>query len=234
MGGPLAAGESTPRAVLELFTSQGCSSCPPADALMGRFASDPSLLALTYHVDYWDYLGWKDTLARPEFSNRQRGYAARRGDRKVYTPQTIVNGREHAVGSDPGAIDVAIARARSRNAGLAVEVSIKAEGETLFAHAGDAVDPNEAKGTFWLIVYERKRSVDIARGENEGKTVVYSNVVRQLMPVAMWKGKAKSVELPRYEFGMRTDVGIAVLLQVDAEGRPGPILGAASLDDPGT
>ena len=99
-----------PRAVVELFTSQGCSSCPPADKLIGELAHDPSLVALSLPVDYWDYLGWKDTLALHGNSNRQRDYAVTRGDREVYTPQAVINGVVHALGSDKSAIEQAIAR----------------------------------------------------------------------------------------------------------------------------
>ena len=93
-----------PRALLELFTSQGCSSCPAADKLLGELAADPSVVALSVPIDYWDYLGWKDTLASPGHSARQRAYAKVRGDREVYTPQIVVNGATHVLGSDPGAV----------------------------------------------------------------------------------------------------------------------------------
>src|SRR5262249_58863578 len=99
-----------PRALLELFTSQGCSSCPPADRLVGQLANDPSLIALSVPIDYWDYLGWRDTLANPAHSARQRAYARARGDGQVYTPQIVVNGSTHALGSDQAAIERAIAQ----------------------------------------------------------------------------------------------------------------------------
>src|SRR6516225_4634971 len=97
-----------PRAVVELFTSQGCSSCPPADKVMGELAKDPSVIAMSMPIDYWDYLGWKDTLADARFSARQKAYSRVRGDREVYTPQVIVNGSAHVVGSDRAAIENAI------------------------------------------------------------------------------------------------------------------------------
>src|SRR5215475_9684275 len=107
---PAASGD--PRAVIELFTSQGCSSCPPADKLMGEFVADPSLVTISLPIDYWDYLGWKDTLADPRHTARQRAYSAVRGDREVYTPQVVVNGSMHAIGSNKGAIEKAIAKSR--------------------------------------------------------------------------------------------------------------------------
>ena len=104
-----ASAQAQPRAVVELFTSEGCSSCPPADRLLGELAADPSLVALSVHIDYWDYIGWKDTLADPRNTARQKAYAHARGDGRVYTPQAVVNGSLHALGSDKAAIEHAIA-----------------------------------------------------------------------------------------------------------------------------
>src|SRR5258708_9958282 len=106
---PFSGAGAEPRAVIELFTSQGCSSCPPADKLLNQFVSDPSLIPISLPIDYWDYLGWKDTLADPRNSARQRAYSHVRGDREVYTPQEVVNGSVHALGSDKEAIETAIA-----------------------------------------------------------------------------------------------------------------------------
>src|SRR5215470_4237706 len=103
VGATTAADAGETRAVIELFTSQGCSSCPPADQLLGQFANDPTVVALSLPIDYWDYLGWKDTLAKPAHSARQRAYASARGDRAVYTPQVVVNGSVHVQGSDKAA-----------------------------------------------------------------------------------------------------------------------------------
>src|SRR5215831_3918591 len=116
------------RAVIELFTSQGCSSCPPADQLVGQLAKDPSLVAMSLPIDYWDYLGWKDTLATPGHTARQRGYAQVRGDRAVYTPQVVVNGVVHVQGSDKAAIDRAIAQTGQQPGTLSVPVTLAVEG----------------------------------------------------------------------------------------------------------
>jgi hypothetical protein len=228
------AGDAQPRAVIELFTSQGCSSCPPADALMNKLAEDRTLVALTFPVDYWDYLGWKDTYARPEFTARQRGYAKARGDRSVYTPQAVVNGREHVVGSDRDALQRSIENGKIRYGGLTVEVAVEAAGDVMTARVGEAKAGETSKATLWLVAYDTAHAVDIGRGENTGRSVTYSNVVRQMQAIGMWKGKAMAVELPRHDATRSPDMGVALILQTDVEGRPGPILGAALLRQPGS
>src|SRR5215213_6002074 len=117
-----------PRAVVELFTSQGCSSCPPADRIIGELAKDPNVIALSMPIDYWDYLGWKDTLADARFSERQKAYSQMRGDRKVYTPQVVVNGSVHVIGSDRAGIDRAISDTRKADSVMSVPVSMTLAG----------------------------------------------------------------------------------------------------------
>src|SRR5277367_4557629 len=117
-----------PRAVVELFTSQGCSSCPPADKLMGELAKDPSIIALSMPIDYWDYLGWKDTLADARFSARQKAYSQVRGDRDVYTPQVVVNGSVHVIGSDLAGIESAITDTDKSEGVMSVPVSMTLAG----------------------------------------------------------------------------------------------------------
>src|SRR5215831_18500141 len=116
----LSVGHAQTRAVIELFTSQGCSSCPAADRLMAEFANDPSLISISVPIDYWDYLGWKDTLADPLHTARQRAYSKVRGDREVYTPQVVVNGSFQALGSDKFAIDHMIAKSRQNPAAVSL------------------------------------------------------------------------------------------------------------------
>src|ERR1700681_2672907 len=122
---PFSHAGAEPRAVVELFTSQGCSSCPPADKLLSQFVSDPSLIPISLPIDYWDYLGWKDTLADPRNSARQRAYSRARGDREVYTPQVVVDGTVHALGSDKEAIEAAIASSRKSGMTLSLPVTMK-------------------------------------------------------------------------------------------------------------
>src|ERR1700734_4287114 len=120
-----------PRAVVELFTSQGCSSCPPADKIIGELAKDPSVIALSMPIDYWDYLGWKDTLADARFSARQKAYSRMRGDREVYTPQVVVNGAVHVIGSDRAGIEGAIDDTKRVEGGMSVPVSMTLAGKKI-------------------------------------------------------------------------------------------------------
>ena len=223
VAGGAAAGE--PKAVLELFTSQGCSSCPPADKLLGEYAARDDVLVLSFNVDYWDYLGWKDTLASPDNTERQRAYASARGDRQVYTPQVVVNGSEHVVGSNRADIEAAMAR----GPGLPVKIGLaeKEDAITVSLAKNDGVAHN---ATLWLVFYKDKVTVPIERGENTGKTITYANVVKKLRPIAMWKGDDMSVDLPKSEMAKAKTKRCAVLLQAETDnGLPGAVLGAAML-----
>src|SRR6195952_115298 len=120
-----------PRAVVELFTSQGCSSCPPADRIIGDLAKDPNVIALSMPIDYWDYLGWKDTLADSRFSARQKAYSQMRGDRKVYTPQVVVNGFAHVIGSDRAGIESAIGNTKKTDGVMSVPVTMTIAGKQI-------------------------------------------------------------------------------------------------------
>ena len=223
---PAAAAETT-RAVLELFTSQGCSSCPPADKLFGDYSARGDVLALSYPVDYWDYLGWKDTLASHDNSDRQRAYAAARGDRQVYTPQIVVDGREHVVGSNRDAIEAALKR--QSPTGLPVAMTVADTADSTKVDVGAAPPGTAMQGTIWYVMYDSAVVVPIGRGENSGRTVTYHNVVRRLRPIAMWKGEKMSVDLPKSEMMQAKADHCAVFLQSESSGGlPGAMLGAAS------
>jgi hypothetical protein len=156
--------------VIELFTSQGCSSCPAADALLGQLAERPGFVALSYSVDYWDYLGWRDTLGSPANSERQRDYAKARGDGRVYTPQAVVDGVTHANGSDEDAIQAAVAAASVRLAQVKVPVSMHGEGDTLVIDVGAAPETSDQRSaTIWLAIAKEVEKVVVARGENRGR-----------------------------------------------------------------
>lgn len=209
--------DDAPSTVLELFTSQGCSSCPPADALLNKMATEKGVLALTMPVTYWDYLGWKDTLATENFSKRQRGYAESRGDHEIYTPQLIINGLAHVVGSREDAINAAIASTGAQLKPARVPVTLSSEGGDILIHAGAAPDATEFRaGTIWLALYIRAVNVDIRKGENLGRKITYTNVVRQLVPAGRWDGQAVSYRIPRPAAAEGID-GCAALLQADKD-----------------
>ncbi len=218
-----------PRAVVELFTSQGCSSCPPADRLMGQFAQDSTLVALSFPVDYWDYLGWKDTLALHGNSTRQRDYATARGDRQVYTPQAVVNGIMHALGSDKAAIENAIAQTH-RQAQLNLPVTVAVAGEKVTVRVAAAANAT-GSAKVWLFPVSSRAEVSIGRGENRGRRLAYYNVVRRWIPLGTWDSKAEEFnvalsELPNSTFSLKEIDRLAVVVQKGTPGKPGVILGA--------
>ena len=215
------AAESPPRDVLELFTSQGCSSCPPADKLLAQLAHDPQFIVLSLPVDYWDRLGWKDTFAKHAFTERQRAYASVRGDGQVYTPQVVVNGSEHANGANRRAIDASA----ETTPHLTVAVSAQRSGNDIVVSVGAAASGGATNATIVLLPYLASRAVAIGRGENAREKVTYTNIVRDIVPVAEWSGSAISrmVPLDRY----KNFDGVAVLLQAGSPENPGAILGAA-------
>jgi hypothetical protein len=214
------------KVVVELFTSQGCSSCPPADALMGEFSVRDDIIVLSLPVDYWDFLGWKDTLADPAYSERQRSYARYRGDSEVYTPQTVIGGIEHAVGSRRDDIEQKIAAARGALAEHQVDIAIVQNGDTITITIDGEPSAKAADATVWLVLYRAAIEVRIGRGENVGRTVTYYNVVREMTPIGMWHGTTASFELPRNELMRGGSDGCAVLVQARDTG---PILAAARL-----
>jgi hypothetical protein len=214
-----------PRAVVEMFTSQGCSACPAADRLLGEIARDPTIIALSYSVQIWDHLGWRDTLATPENTARQKAYSEARGDRRVYTPQAVINGVFHAIGSSRSEIEARYVAAASgpAAAALSVPVTIEREGARVKVSLGARGDVGAAR--ILIVTFERERRVVIARGENKGHTLTYFNAVRSFMDRGGWTGAAMSIG-----FDLPNDAGLgaAVLLQaVDNAGAPGVILGAA-------
>jgi hypothetical protein len=220
------AAEALPRGVVELFTSQGCSSCPAADALLGELAHDPSVVALSLPIDYWDYLGWKDTLAKPRHTARQRGYSHTRGDREVYTPQVVVNGVTHVLGSDKQAIERAIAATRHQGATLSLPVKLAQSGDKLGVTL-PAADGEVAQAEVWLCAITRKVPVEIHRGENHGHTITYNNVVRRWVKLGEWTGAGRTLSVPVAELKIEGIDAIAVLIQGGSAENPKTMLGAA-------
>ena len=227
---PLAAAQAedatAPRGVVELFTSQGCSSCPPADAVLGALVSRGDLLALSYHVDYWNYLGWADTLASKQNTGRQYGYAATMSRSNVYTPQAVLNGRTDVNGADRNAIEAGLKKLDGAGQGLAVPVQASVNGKEMDISVG----AGKGSGDVVIAYFKRKQTVPITRGENSGKTITYLNSVTEVETVGMWKGDALQLKLPMSVMDMREYDGCAVLLQqTGPNGEPGPILGAAGV-----
>jgi hypothetical protein len=227
---PAVAGE--PRAVIELFTSQGCSSCPAADKVISELARDPSLLTMSLAVDYWDYLGWKDTLALHGHSIRERAYADARGDREVYTPQVVVNGIAQVLGSDKAAIEKAIAQTRATAAPLKLPVSIAVADGTVTVTVPASKDEHDG-GEVWLCPITSKAPVAISRGENRGETLTYTNVVRRWVKLGDWHGNAATFSVPvanlaNADFALADADGLAVIVQSGVAAKPGLMLGAAT------
>ena len=211
---PLRAGDAV---VVELFTSQGCAACPPADALLGRLAGREEVLPLSLHVDYWDYIGWADSFAQPAFTKRQKGYAHAAGERMVYTPQMIVGGRERIVGPRP--MEVAEAIRRHDEAPSPVHIDVAREGTRLEVEI-EPVGKVPGETLVQLVRYLPKASVHVKRGENAGRTLDYHNVVVGWETLARWDGR----ETLRLEHDIEGSNPAAVLVQAADYG---PVLAAA-------
>ena len=222
--GALPAG-AEPRAVVELFTSQGCSSCPPADRLLGELAQDPSLVVMSLPIDYWDYIGWKDTLAKPRHTARQRFYAKTRGDGDVFTPQVVINGVAHAVGNDKTAIEHAIAESRREGATLSLPVTLAVADGRL--NVSIPAGPEKATGEVWLCALGAAVPVVIARGENSGHTLTYHNVVRRWVKLGDWTGTDSTWNVPMSEIKADDIDAAVVMVQEGTHDKPGIILGAS-------
>ncbi|HAW48328.1 MAG TPA: DUF1223 domain-containing protein [Roseovarius sp.] len=170
--------------VVELYTSQGCSSCPPADGFFEQLAARDDVLALSLHVDYWDYIGWEDTFGSPAHTARQRGYAAAAGRKMVYTPQMIVNGADHVVGTRYRDVTDLIDKHRAtQENGIAVQV--RREGGQVHLEARSE-RPRKMPLMVQFARYMPKAKVEIERGENAGRTITYTNIVTDLVKVAEW------------------------------------------------
>lgn len=216
---------ASPKAVVELFTSQGCSSCPPADEFLRELAGRPDVVALSLPVDYWDYLGWKDTLAQPAFTARQRAYASGRNDKQVYTPQIVINGLKPIVGSHRAKIDAVLSKSLN-NGALPVSVAVSETASTVNVEIGAwTVGPSSAEA--WLLPVTKAREVAIGRGENKGRTITYANVVRGMVRLGEWSGQPARFEVPVGSARPPDTESYVVLVQAVDESRPGAILGAA-------
>jgi hypothetical protein len=213
---PGRAAESRAPVVVELFTSQGCSSCPPADAFLGELAQRKDVIALAYHVDYWDYIGWKDRYASPAWTDRQKAYAGALELRTLYTPQMVIDGRVDAVGSDRSNVSYLIDRAAALPK---LELTLDSSGSRHVLHLPEARFSKPA--TVWLVIYDPEQRTQVNRGENAGSTLSEYNIVRDLRKLASWDGKATTIDLNLAAMGKGQ--ACAVLVQGADQG---PILAA--------
>jgi hypothetical protein len=201
--------EADPRAVVELFTSQGCSSCPPADKIIGDLARDPSI------------------IADSRFSARQRAYSRMRGDREVYTPQVVVNGSTHVIGSDRTGIESAIGRTDKDTGVMSVPVTMSLAGKQINVSVAASNDPAASHGEVWICSIAKSVPIAISRGENRGQQVIYHNVVRNLLKVGDWTGRPESWTVPLENLTRDGVDGAVVYVQDGSREKPGPMLGAA-------
>lgn len=219
LGAGEAGAEAEAPVVVELFTSQGCASCPPADKYLGELAKRDDVIALSLHVDYWDYLGWTDKFGSAAHTSRQRDYAAAMRERMIYTPQMMVQGREHVVGSRTGEVDQAIAR---QAGDVAATVSLSLDGAQVVAEI-TPLDPGaKARGHVLMAWYARAETVAIKGGENRGRKIEYHNIVKGWSDLGTWSGDRVRLTAPK---PMDAD-GLAILVQ---EGDGGPIIAAGKL-----
>jgi hypothetical protein len=213
---PLHAGERP--TIVELFTSEGCSSCPPADALLAELAGRPDVLALSFHVDYWDRLGWKDPFSSPDATRRQHGYAELLRLATVYTPQIVVDGRWQAVGSDRSEVEQALGSARRSRDDVPIALAVDHGRAQITAGPGGGA----AAATLLLIGFDRRQVTAVARGENGGRILSHVDVVRSIEEIAPFDGRARAIEVP---IRSPCDRVAAILQSLD-----GRVLGVAVAD----
>lgn len=212
--------------MVELFTSQGCSSCVAADVYFAELAKRPDVIALAFHVDYWNYIGWTDPFAKPWASARQRAYRESLRTRFVYTPQMVVDGAAQTVGSNESKCD-ALIRAAEAKAASRPSLDLRWRGDgALIIDVGDGASPPGEPATLWLIGFDTERTTKVLRGENQGRTLADYHAVRSYQRLGKWAGWSAEFIVPAAEVKTLGDGGIAVLLQ---ENGTGPILTAAQI-----
>ena len=218
---PVVAQDAERPVVVELFTSQGCSSCPAADKFFHKLAGHEGVIALSLHVDYWDYIGWKDSFASPAHTKRQRAYAKAADRRVVYTPQMVINGTDDVVGNRP--MDVVDVIDRHRRLPRTVALELSRQGESVLVEA-ESLKQMDGPLTVQLVRFRPESTVHIKRGENAGRTISYANVVTEMRSLGDWDGAAPL----RVTAQAEGDAPVAVLLQ--NKGGAGLIEAAAVLE----
>lgn len=209
---------------VELFTSQGCSSCPPADAYLGMLAKRPDIVALSFHVDYWDYIGWKDAFATRATTDRQRSYARVLKQRYVYTPEMVVEGIGHDTGRERAGIERLLADAQRRSSARATPALSRSQGGALMVKL--AAFPLEGMpADVTLAIYDRRHSTPVASGENQGRMLDNFNIVRRLEVLSRWDGAVASWTVD--DAGLQPGLGAAVIVQ---RADHGPVIGCNKLE----
>lgn len=203
--------------VVELFTSQGCSSCPPADVMLGELAAREDLIVLSLHVDYWDWIGWADTFADPKYSARQRGYAATAGSTAVYTPQFVIGGQEQIA----GARGMKVAEAIQAHSASSTEV-LEVEGDQLI------LTETGTPAAIIIVDVMPEAEVEILRGENAGRDITYHHIVQDWTVLGEWDGAAGQLSIPPAD--TEGTVRVVLAQEVVGNGYPGAIIGAARID----
>ncbi len=215
--------------VVELFTSQGCSSCPPADKYLGELVKRPEILALAFHVEYWNYIGWNDPYSKPWATRRQRDYEAALKLRYVYTPEMVVQGGAEGIASERETIEALIRNAQTKPLPHPDLTLRWREDGALVANVGEGQSPAGQPATLWLVGYDRLHTLPITSGENQGKTSWDHHPVRSFRRIGSWAGWSEQQIIPAEEAKSLGDYGAAVLLQI---GGNGPILTAAAVEMP--
>lgn len=213
IAGPSFAADAQHPTVIELFQSQGCSSCPPANANINALAQRPDVLALSFAVTYWDGLGWKDSFAKPQFTQRQWDYARGFGNAQVWTPQVVINGRANITGTQAAPLQALITRNDRGSSGPSLKLALSAV---------DITGPSTKAADIWLVRYDpRAIEVPIKAGENNGRTLPHRNIVREFIRIGKWSGGSAHFALPT-----ATRPGLATAIVVQS-GLGGPVIAAA-------
>lgn len=209
--------------VVEMFTSQGCSSCPPADALLMKLGEEKDVLALAWHVDYWDYIGWKDVFGSPAFTERQKEYSVTLDESRIYTPQAVVNGQDHAVGSSEGNIRGLM----KKDSGLLKPMEISVANDQLSVNFKPEAKKPVVLTAVW---YDNLEKTEIKRGENRGKTIAYSDIVKTSKQFAKSKDGALAAKISVKDLKGKGQNCAILVQEIDGQGNPAKILSAAVIE----
>jgi hypothetical protein len=215
--------------VVELFTSQGCSSCPPADVYLGELTQRADIIPLAFHVDYWNYIGWTDPFASKQMTHRQKAYSRALGQRYIYTPEMVINGTAQEVGSNRHGVETLIEAARKLpSSGPSISLTREEDGRIRLRVGAAAAKAGAVRemATVWLIKFDREHTTTVALGENQGRTLTDYNAVRTLHQLGSWMGEALDIVYDANEPDEPGNGGCAILVQRDGAG---PIIAAAML-----